>query len=44
MKIVVGSGSLAKKKYFEELFEKYDCEFLLAKDFDLEEPVEDGKT
>ena len=23
MKIVVGSGSLAKKKYFEELFEKY---------------------
>ena len=44
MKIVVGSGSLAKKKYFEDLFKEYDCEFVLAKDFGLEEPIEDGKT
>lgn len=44
MKIVVGSGSIAKKKYFEELFKQYECEFVLAKEFGIEEAIEDGDT
>lgn len=44
MKIVIGSGSDAKKKYFEELFSKYDCEFVLGKEFTDIEPNENGNT
>lgn len=44
MKIVIGSASMAKKRYFEEYFKDYDCEFVLGKDLGIEEPVEYGAT
>lgn len=44
MRLVVGSASTAKKKYFEELFEDYECEFVLGKDLNIPEPIENGKT
>ena len=42
--IVVGSQSNGKKKYFEDLFDEYDFEFVLASDLGFDEPIEDGKT
>ena len=44
MKIIVGSQSIGKKIYFENLFDEYDLEFVLASELGIDEPIEDGKT
>ena len=44
MRIIVGSQSIGKKKYFEDLFSAYDCEFVLASELGIDEPIEDGKS
>ena len=44
MKIIVGSQSIGKKKYFENLFDEYDFEFILASDLGFDEPIENGHT
>ena len=44
MLVVIGSQSKGKKQYFENLFDEYDFEFVLASELELDEPMEDGKT
>ena len=44
MKIVVGSQSVGKKIYFENMFDECEFEFILASDLNIDEPIENGKT